>query len=133
MAARGRGRPPKLRIAKPKKAAKCPSPPVWLPKYGKAEWKRVAPVLWADRQLSDELRALFEAYCLAVARVRECEEIIREAGLIVPTEYGPKQNPAALVQRQSMSQARMLASKLGLSAESREAEEDDDELSELLA
>ena len=50
-----------------------PPAPAWLPKFAKAEWARVVPALVKARSLAHHELSTVETYCIAVARIRECE------------------------------------------------------------
>jgi phage terminase small subunit len=52
---------------------KAPPAPAWLPKFAKTEWARVVPALVKARSLALHELSTVESYCIAVARIRECE------------------------------------------------------------
>lgn len=94
-------------------------PPTWLSKEARAEWRRVLPILVERRILTDADLASFENYCLAVGQVRQLERILMRQGYVVETERGPRANPAAKLQSDAMTRARLLACELGLTPVSR--------------
>ena len=64
---------------------KAPPAPAWLPKFAKTEWARVVPALVEARSLAQHELSTVESYCLAIARIRECEAFIqKEAALAAP-------------------------------------------------
>ena len=97
-----------------------PAPPSWLDRDGKAEWKRVAPILAVERRtLSLADLATLANYCAAVGQVAAAARIIRKEGLIYSGEKGPVKHPAVGIQQGAMMQARLLAGELGLTPTSR--------------
>ncbi|HEY8566594.1 MAG TPA: phage terminase small subunit P27 family [Beijerinckiaceae bacterium] len=92
-----------------------PRPPSWLAKEAKAEWRRVMPLLVERRILTDADMGCVEAYCTAIARVREAEKLIAVEGLTM----GSRKHPAVALQNDAMTQARQLAAELGLTPVSR--------------
>ncbi|MER9820300.1 phage terminase small subunit P27 family [Mesorhizobium sp. M0129] len=99
--------------------SRAPSPPPWLPKHGKAEWKRVLPVLVEARKIGAHELQTVEAYCVAVARIREAEEIVQREGLTFMSQSGPKRHPAGTILKDAMESARRLADALGLTPAAR--------------
>jgi P27 family predicted phage terminase small subunit len=85
------------------------SPPGWLSKHAKAEWRRVMPDLTARRILTAADLGSVESYCIASSRIRELELLLR-AGI------DPK---LFRMQDQAMKTARQLAAELGLTPVSR--------------
>ena len=85
------------------------SPPSWLSKHAKAEWRRVMPDLTARRILTAADLGSVESYCIASSRIRELELLLR-AGI------DPK---LFRMQDQAMKTARQLAAELGLTPVSR--------------
>lgn len=93
---------------------KAPPAPKWLPPYGKAEWKRLVPILVADRKLAVHELSSVESYCVAIARVREAEEAIQRDGITYIAPDGqPKRNPATSILKENMESARRLLIELG--------------------
>lgn len=114
-----RGRKPQEIIGDQSAVDACPRPPAWLSKHGKAEWRRVVPLLVSRRILTDADMGTLESYVTAIGNVRECQEEINARGLIVETEKGPKRNPAFGIQNAAMTTARLCAAELGLTPVSR--------------
>lgn len=96
-----------------------PSAPGWLPKHGKAEWRRVMPQLVADRKIAAHELGTVEALCVAVARMREAEEALQLHGLTFESASGPKRRPETSVLKESIEAARRLSAELGLTPASR--------------
>lgn len=112
-----KGRKPNLTVlhSKPPPKKKCPSPPSWLSKYAKAEWRRVAPELHDRHLLQKDTFATLEHYCIAVSQVRETEETMQEQGRHVMNAKGALiVHPAHRIQAKAIQEARLLASELGL-------------------
>jgi P27 family predicted phage terminase small subunit len=99
--------------------SKAPPAPSWLPKHGKYEWKRVVPQLVADRKIAAHELQTVEAYCLAVARMREAEAALQLYGLTFESDSGPKRRPETTILKESIEAARRLAAELGLTPASR--------------
>lgn len=85
------------------------SPPAWLSKHAKAEWRNVMPALIERRILTRADLGSLASYCVAMGRVREIELQLR-AG------FDLKLNRA---QDAAMKTARQLAAELGLTPVSR--------------
>jgi len=97
-----------------------PSAPTWLPKHAKAEWKRVLPQLVADRKIAAHELGTVESYCVAVARMREAEELIGKDGLTYVSPTGElKRHPATTLLKEAIESGRRLAAELGLTPASR--------------
>ena len=96
-----------------------PRAPSWLPKHGKDEWIRVLPQLVADRKIAAHELGTVEAYCLAVARIREAETALQRHGLTFEADSGPKRRPETTILKENIEAARRLASELGLTPASR--------------
>jgi len=97
-----------------------PKAPAWLPPHGKAEWRRVVPQLVADRKIAGHELGTVEAYCLAVANMRQAEAIVAKEG---PTYVSPsgelKRHPATMLVKEAVEASRRLAAELGLTPASR--------------
>lgn len=109
---------------------KVPSPPSYLSKDAKAEWRRVAPILVEQRKTLDigDLAAL-ENYVIAVATMRQAHRELQASGMII----AGKRNPASTVLLQAQQQQLRAAGELGLTPAARSraamlelAEDDDD-------
>lgn len=94
---------------------KVPTPPAWLSKEGRAEWRRVAADLIGRGVVVETDLAALEAYCAAVAGVRETARIINRQGRMV----GKKPHPAVRMQLQYLESSRRFAAELGLTPTSR--------------
>lgn len=97
-----------------------PPVPSWLPKHGKHEWIRVLPQLVADRKIAAHELQTVEAYCLAVANMRQAEAIVAKDGPTYISPHGEvKRHPATMLVKENIEAARRLAAELGLTPASR--------------
>lgn len=100
--------------------SKAPTAPSWLPEHGKKEWRRVVPQLVADRKIAAHELQTVEAYCLAVANMRQAEAIVAKDGPTYISPHGEvKRHPATTLVKEAMEAARRLASELGLTPAAR--------------
>lgn len=100
--------------------SKAPIAPSWLPEHGKKEWRRVVPQLVADRKIAAHELQTVEAYCLAVANMRQAEAIVAKDGPTYISPHGEvKRHPATTLVKEAMEAARRLASELGLTPAAR--------------
>ncbi len=100
--------------------SKAPPPPKWLPEHGKAEWRRVVPQLVADRKIADHELGTVEAYCLAVANMRQAEAMVAKDGPTYTSRTGElKRHPATTLVKEAVEASRRLAAELGLTPASR--------------
>lgn len=95
------------------------TPPGWLSKHAKAEWRQVMPDLTRRRILTTADLSSLASYCIASGQVREMERVIAKEGHVVQTERGPRAHPAVRIQSDAMTRARLLAAELGLTPVSR--------------
>jgi P27 family predicted phage terminase small subunit len=79
--------------------------PAWLPDEGKAEWRRVAPLLLERGILSRADPSVLASYCAAFAQVRQCQEILNADGLVAEGKLGTKGHPAAQIQHRAVADA----------------------------
>ncbi|MGE4372896.1 MAG: phage terminase small subunit P27 family [Xanthobacter sp.] len=97
-----------------------PKAPAWLPAAGKAEWRRVAPILVTERStLSQADMPILGAYCAAFAEIQKATAIIEKEGSTFVGPSGPKKHPAVSIRAAAMTQLRQLGSELGLTPASR--------------
>lgn len=115
---------------------KAPPPPAWLPKFAKAEWRRVVPALVRSRSLAQHELSTVESYCVAVSRIRECEAVIQKHGLTFVSPTGEsKRRPETTIHKENIEAARRLAAECGITPASRSknkggaADDEDDEFS----
>lgn len=117
--------------------ADVPAPPPWLPRYGKAEWKRVAPILVDRRHLTDADLGTLAAYASAFADLIDATKRIECDGMVIETDRGLRKHPAISIQTNARNQIRQLAAELGLTPVSRSRpsirndENEDDSASDL--
>jgi P27 family predicted phage terminase small subunit len=96
-----------------------PTPPSWLSKEAKAEWRRVMPLLIERKILTDADMGSVENYCVAIGQVRQMERTLATDGHVIETTRGLRAHPAAKLQADAMTRARLLAAELGLTPVSR--------------
>lgn len=95
-------------------------PPEWLSADARAEWDRVAPILITERRsLTEADLASLANYCVAIGQIAECSRTIATEGMTYMSKAGPKKHPAVAIRSDAMTQARLLASELGLTPVSR--------------
>lgn len=99
---------------------KPPPAPAWLPRHARAEWARVVPAMVKGRSLAGNELSTVESYCIAVARIRECEAIIQKHGLTFVSPSGEsKRRPETTIHKENIEAARRLAAELGITPASR--------------
>jgi P27 family predicted phage terminase small subunit len=97
-----------------------PPAPKWLPKFAKKEWARVVPALVKARSLAAHELSTVESYCIAVARIRECEAVIQKEGLTFVSPTGEsKRRPETTIHKENIEAARRLAAECGITPASR--------------
>ncbi len=112
-------RGPRTSISKASLAS-VPKAPAWLPAAGKAEWKRVAPILVHERStLSKADLPILAAYCAAFSEIQMATAIIEKEGCTFTGNTGPKRHPAVGIRAAAMTQMRQLGAELGLTPASR--------------
>jgi len=128
-----RGLKPSTIVAGTSPVTKIPSPPGYLSRDAKAEWRRVAPILADERKVLTmaDLAAL-ENYVIAVATMRAAHRELQATGLTI----AGKRNPASTILLQAQQQQLRAASELGLTPAARSrasmiADNDDDDDSPL--
>ena len=110
-----KGRKPNLvTIEGGKGSGRCPSPPGGLNDHGRAEWKRVAPILHQRGHLTDDTLATLESYCRAVGLARSYNAQMDAEGHVIATDRGPQSHPAFKMLMGVMREIRLLAAELGL-------------------
>ena len=116
-----------------------PTPPTWLPREARAEWRRIVAVCSKHPTwLQHTDRAVLTAYCLAWSVYREAAESLVRDGVLIPgrspsngARRGLVKNPAVQIVRDSGEQVRRFARELAFSPDSRQriaigpSEEDD--------
>jgi P27 family predicted phage terminase small subunit len=99
---------------------KAPPAPAWLPKFAKTEWARVVPALVKARSLAAHELSTVESYCIAVARIRECEAVVQKHGLTFVSPTGEsKRRPKTTLLKENIEAARRLAAECGITPASR--------------
>lgn len=93
------------------------------------------PALVKARSLAAHELSTFESYCIAVARIRECEAFIQKHGPTFVSATGEtKRRPETTLLKENIEAARRLAAECGITPASRSKnkggatdDEDDDE------
>ena len=103
-------------------------------KYYREFWNKYAPKLAAAGVLRESDRASWEILCGTYETIKECEELIKEHGLLIPGARGNGEmvkNPAVSILNAARQQYRLQAAEFGLSPQARERLEisEPDELS----
>lgn len=127
-------RPDRINTRAPRPVRITPTPPRWLGKEARAEWKRITPELERTGLLSQLDRAALITYCEAWQTLVEAQEEIHERGVLVQGyRGGVVKNPALQVARDSAQTIRGFCSEFGLTPSSRsrlvvhpDLEDDDD-------
>jgi P27 family predicted phage terminase small subunit len=111
-------RPLNAKEAKP--LVVIPDPPDMLIGEALKEWKRVT-VLLAEVGLIAKLdRAIIAGYCMAWSRWVECEQLLKDTGLIVKAPNGyPMYSPYLSASNKALDQVRQFSEQIGLSGSSR--------------
>lgn len=98
----------------------APSPPKWLPSHAKAEWRRVIGRLVADRKIAAHELGTLESYCIAVASMRQAQEVVASEGMTYVSPTGEtKRRPETTILKENLEASRRLAAELGLTPASR--------------
>lgn len=93
------------------------TPPNWLDKVAKAEYKRIYPLL-NELPIANLDLALVVMYCQTYSNyIDASKNLTREK--VVETERGSKLSPYYTIQRDSITAMNQICSKLGLSLDSR--------------
>ena len=110
-----RGRKPALKVIEgTANVGPIPSPPSVLDKHGKAEWKRVAPILHARGHLDAGAVSTLENYCRSVALCRTYTATLDAEGHVITGGTGPQKHPAFNMLMSVMREQRLLAAELAI-------------------
>lgn len=123
-------RPGRVNTSEPVPPApeRIPTPPDFLSKEAKSEWRRVAPSLVALGTLRSVDRGAFAAYCTAFGRARQADEALARfaakdpatSGLLMKSQGGNAiRNPLLAVSRQAWADCVRYGAEFGLSPSSR--------------
>ncbi|MCD2137181.1 phage terminase small subunit P27 family [Salinicoccus halitifaciens] len=100
------------------------TPPVYLNKTAKAEWRRITPLL-NDLPISNLDRTSIATYCNLYSIYRELEEEINETGEMINTYFADgtlkerKANPAIHEMLKVTKEIRAISAELGMTINSR--------------
>lgn len=128
-----RGRKPASIATSGKATTISTTPPSWLSRDAKTEWRRVVPLLNERRTITAADLGSLESYCTAIGTMREAQRILNAEGLVV----NGKRNAAFSIMNCSQTTARLCAAELGLTPVSRSRpsirtdDEDSQQLSDL--
>ncbi|MDY8111164.1 phage terminase small subunit P27 family [Fulvimarina sp. 2208YS6-2-32] len=109
-----KGRKPETVTAGSHPITTVPTPPTWLSKDAKAEWRRVAPVLVERGVLTIADLGTLEGFCVAQGLIRSCQRVRDTEGDFYTAPTGPKRHPAVTTQDAALKTARLFAAELGL-------------------
>lgn len=103
------------------KADAVPSAPRRLSPVGRAEWRRVAPIMVKRGTLREEVLSVLEAYCMAVAQARQYADEAAGQPVVIPTADGKglKRNPVHGFLADALKQIGVYAKVLGLAVGSK--------------
>ena len=117
-----------------------PSPPRWLSKYARSEWRYITPKLDAVGLLTKIDRGELAAYCEAFGKFREATEALQREGneMVVQTHNGNYvQSPWVSIQNKAAEAMHKYAQQFGMTPSSRtrinvEKPEEDESLVDVL-
>jgi P27 family predicted phage terminase small subunit len=113
------GRRPIKSEPQPRSAAKFPEAPAHLSEYGRREWERIGPEIWALGLLTVLDETSFAAYCSAYGMWRTAEELLAREGLTVRGDRHAVANPLQKIAAQAARDVLRLGSEFGLSPAAR--------------
>ncbi len=91
-----------------------PSPPSWLGREAKAEWRRIVPELDRLRLLSRVTRASLTAYVETWQTFVDATRLVRSEGLTIDAKQGTLSHPAVGIQRAAGAELRKWATEYGM-------------------
>jgi P27 family predicted phage terminase small subunit len=92
----------------------APTPPSWLSREAKAEWKRVVPELLRLEIVKAEDRAALASYCETWATFVEATRTVHTEGLTIEAKQGVLAHPAVGIARNAGRELRAWANQFGL-------------------
>ena len=116
---RGNPRKHALNADEPTPGALDLTPPRGLSTPGRAEWRRVAPMLARLGILTETDAAALRAYCEAFATWQEATAGIRAAGMVEQTEFGLRASPYVKIANEAATQMRALLVEFGMTPSAR--------------
>jgi P27 family predicted phage terminase small subunit len=109
-----------MRSPKAAAALSVPLAPGYMTELGKVEWRRLAPLIHAQRTLAAaDLRA-FELLCETLATGAMAQAAIAAGGLTVVTPMGARAHPAVKIMEAARAGATRLLIEFGLTPRARE-------------
>jgi P27 family predicted phage terminase small subunit len=111
----------KLNKSEPRFAKAGTEPPEFLDAEARAEWRRVAPQLSAQKMLTVVDRTMLAAYCVCISRWRRAEKIIQDnETLVFETPNGSQQQiPQISVGGKYLEKAIKIATEFGFTPAAR--------------
>lgn len=97
----------------------APVMPEHLGPDGRRQWRLVVPILVGAGLVSPGDAGTLEAFCEAYQEWRDAARQVKAEGLIIATEYGPKQHPAYKTVLDARGQCMQYAARFGLDPASR--------------
>lgn len=95
-------------------------PPAWMNEDATTMWQTIIGELCGQQVLCITDLHNVEAFCMAYARWREAERVVREEGITIEGAMGGKvKNPAVTVVNESLRQMQSFGALLGLDPSSR--------------
>ena len=95
-----------------------PTPPKWLDRTAKEEYKRVVPLL-SELPIAALDLALVASYCQSFSDYINATKRMNSGDPIIETDRGTKLNQNHAIKRDALSQMNSIAPKIGMSIDSR--------------
>jgi P27 family predicted phage terminase small subunit len=115
---RGETRPSRLNKNEPKPQLGAPTPPTWLSREARAEWRRLDKAL-PPGILTSADRQVMSVAAESWARWVKATRLVTELGILVQGERGVVKNPALQAARDAEATMRQCWSALGLTPSDR--------------
>jgi P27 family predicted phage terminase small subunit len=100
-----------------------PRPPKWLDSFARAEWKRLAPVLFELGVIRPADQTMLASLCTAigtlVAARRQLDSLPEEARLLVKSKSGVRINPLVFLVKQQIELVHRIGAEFGLTPAAR--------------
>lgn len=96
------------------------SPPSWLDREAKKEWKRVIQKLTEDDSIKECDLSALEGYCQSYSRWKKAEQVLQKEGLTFTTPNGYwQQRPEVSIANKALAEVRAFCKEFGLTPASR--------------
>lgn len=104
----------------PTALAETTAPPEFLNEIGRAEWKRMAPMLARNGLLTELDTAALAAYCRAFAQWRAASDILETEGSVVLSRFGhPHLSPHYAIAEKALATMRAMMREFGMTPSAR--------------